>query len=166
MLTDADQLIKNTRSFNIYTKEINDRKIDRLCEECSLKGKCQKKLFINGEIICEKAFSADKKEIAAFIKFQNDPIITKFGSFLRNSGIDELPQLFNILMGDMSLISNRPLPLCEAEKLTTDKYIERFTGLSGLTGLWQITKRVKGKKEMTEQEENLITNGQKLTVST
>jgi lipopolysaccharide/colanic/teichoic acid biosynthesis glycosyltransferase len=55
-------------------------------------------------------------------------------------------------MGDMSLIGNRPLPLYEAEKLTTDKYIERFAGPGGLTGLWQVTKRGKGKKEMTEEE--------------
>ena len=159
MRTDADQLIKNMRSFNMYTKEINDRKIDGLYDECSPKGECQKKLFINGEIIYEKAFSAEKKEKVAFIKFQNDPRITKFGSFLRNSSIDELPQLFNILMGDMSLIGNRPLPLYEAEKLTTDKYIEHFTGHSGLTGLWQVTKRGKGKKEITEEEEVLLCLG-------
>ena len=86
------------------------------------------------------------------MKFQNNPRITKFGSFLRNSRIDELPQLFNIFMGDMSLISNRSLPLHEAEKLTTDKYIERFTDPVGQTGLGQVSKRGKGKKEMTEEE--------------
>ncbi len=86
------------------------------------------------------------------MKFQNDPRITNLGVFLRNSSIDELPQLFNIFMGDMSLIGNRPLPLYEAEKLTTDKYIERFAGPGGLTGLWQVTKRGKGKKDMSEEE--------------
>jgi lipopolysaccharide/colanic/teichoic acid biosynthesis glycosyltransferase len=152
MRTDADQMIKNMGSLNMYTKETTDKKIEGLCDECSLKGECQQQLFLDGEVICEKAYLAEKKEKVAFMKFQNDPRITKFGGFLRNSSIDELPQLFNIFMGDMSLIGNRPLPLYEAEKLTTDKYIERFAGPGGLTGLWQVTKRGKGKKEMTEEE--------------
>ncbi|MES2517352.1 MAG: sugar transferase [Bacteroidota bacterium] len=152
MRTDADQMIKNMGSLNMYTKETTEKKITGLCEECNLLGKCQQQLFLDGEVICEKAYLAQKKEKVAFMKFQNDPRITKFGGFLRNSSIDELPQLFNIFMGDMSLIGNRPLPLYEAEQLTTDKYIERFAGPGGLTGLWQVTKRGKGKKEMTEEE--------------
>jgi lipopolysaccharide/colanic/teichoic acid biosynthesis glycosyltransferase len=152
MRTDADQLIKNMGDLNMYTKETAHKKIEGLCEDCSMKGVCQQQLFFDGEVVCEKAYLAEKKEKVAFMKFQNDPRITKFGGFLRNSSIDELPQLFNIFMGDMSLIGNRPLPLYEAEKLTTDKYIERFAGPGGLTGLWQVTKRGKGKKEMTEEE--------------
>ena len=50
------------------------------------------------------------------MKFRNDPRITRLGTFLRNSSIDELPQLYNILIGNMSLVGNRPLPLSEAEK--------------------------------------------------
>ncbi|MEA5460777.1 sugar transferase [Arcicella sp. LKC2W] len=152
MRTDADQMIKNMGSLNMYTKETNEKKIEGLCEDCSLKNACQQQLFLDGQVVCEKTYLAEKKEKVAFMKFQNDPRITKFGGFLRNSSIDELPQLFNIFMGDMSLIGNRPLPLYEAEKLTTDKYIERFAGPGGLTGLWQVTKRGKGKKEMTEEE--------------
>ncbi|PWK20101.1 lipopolysaccharide/colanic/teichoic acid biosynthesis glycosyltransferase [Arcicella aurantiaca] len=152
MRTDADQLIKNMGDLNMYTKETAEKKIEGLCEDCAMKGVCQQQLFFDGEVVCEKAYLAEKKEKVAFMKFQNDPRITKFGGFLRNSSIDELPQLFNIFMGDMSLIGNRPLPLYEAEKLTTDKYIERFAGPGGLTGLWQVTKRGKGKKEMTEEE--------------
>lgn len=152
MRTDADTMIKNMGSLNMYTKEISEKQIDGLCDECALLGVCQQKLYLDGEVVCEKSYLAQKKEKVAFMKFQNDPRITKFGGFLRNSSIDELPQLFNIFMGDMSLIGNRPLPLYEAEKLTTDKYIERFAGPGGLTGLWQVTKRGKGKKEMTEEE--------------
>lgn len=152
MRTDADQLIKNMGSLNMYTKETTKKKIDGLCDDCSLKRACQQQLFLDGQVVCEKAYLAEKKEKVAFMKFQNDPRVTKFGGFLRNSSVDELPQLFNIFMGDMSLIGNRPLPLYEAEKLTTDKYIERFAGPGGLTGLWQVTKRGKGKKEMTEEE--------------
>ena len=152
MRTDADQMIKNMESLNMYTKQTIEEKTEGLCNECSLSGACQQQLFLDGEVVCEKTYLTQKKEKVAFMKFQNDPRITNLGAFLRNSSIDELPQLFNIFMGDMSLIGNRPLPLYEAEKLTTDKYIERFAGPGGLTGLWQVTKRGKGKKEMTEEE--------------
>lgn len=152
MRINADQMIKNMGSLNMYTKQIPERKTNGLCGECQLSGSCQQQLFLDSEVVCEKTYLIEKKEKVAFMKFQNDPRITNLGIFLRNNSIDELPQLFNIFMGDMSLIGNRPLPLYEAEKLTTDKYIERFAGPGGLTGLWQVTKRGKGKKDMTEEE--------------
>lgn len=152
MRIDADEMIKDMGDLNMYTKGTAEVHIDGLCSECTLAGTCQHQLFVDVEVTCEKVFLAQRKKKVAFMKFQNDPRVTKFGAFLRNSSIDELPQLFNIFMGDMSLIGNRPLPLYEAEKLTTDKYIERFAGPGGLTGLWQVTKRGKGKKEMTEEE--------------
>jgi lipopolysaccharide/colanic/teichoic acid biosynthesis glycosyltransferase len=85
-----------------------------------------------------------------FYKVSNDPRITKFGSFLRNTSIDEMPQLFNVLIGDMSLVGNRPLPLYEATALTTDDWAQRFLAPAGITGLWQISKR--GNKEMSANE--------------
>ena len=91
----------------------------------------------------------------SFVKLENDPRITKVGHFIRKYSIDELPQLFNILKGDMSIVGNRPLPLYEAELLTKDDYIDRFMAPAGLTGLWQVEKRGDAGKLSAEERKQL-----------
>jgi lipopolysaccharide/colanic/teichoic acid biosynthesis glycosyltransferase len=74
-------------------------------------------------------------------KIKNDPRITPIGKFLRKTSIDELPQLFNVLRGEMSLVGPRPLPLRDYEGFNQDRQRRRFSVKPGITCLWQIRGR-------------------------
>jgi lipopolysaccharide/colanic/teichoic acid biosynthesis glycosyltransferase len=106
------------------------------------------------EVLPEDEYQLKKQKDVknAFFKVKNDPRITRVGKFIRRTSIDELPQLINVLRGEMSLVGNRPLPLYEAEKITEDTYIERFNAPAGITGFWQVTDRGKDDMDVTSRK--------------
>ncbi|MDJ0688724.1 MAG: sugar transferase [Xenococcaceae cyanobacterium MO_188.B32] len=83
-----------------------------------------------------------KNEISGGVlfKIKDDPRITKIGKYLRQYSLDELPQLFNVLRGEMSLVGPRPLPIRDVDKFTPEYYF-RHEVLPGITGLWQVSGR-------------------------
>jgi lipopolysaccharide/colanic/teichoic acid biosynthesis glycosyltransferase len=163
MYVNADKRLKDLKHLNQYDIDggAGDKKENNtgtLCNDCLAYGNCQFPMFADKVKWCEKQFIDSRKTNSgsAFFKIKDDPRITKVGNVIRNLSIDELPQLWNVFIGNMSIVGNRPLPLYEAEKLTTDKYALRFAAPAGITGLWQVEKR--GKGDMSEDERLMLDN--------
>jgi lipopolysaccharide/colanic/teichoic acid biosynthesis glycosyltransferase len=80
------------------------------------------------------------EQSGALFKIRDDPRVTPVGRLLRRFSLDELPQLINVLRGEMSLVGPRPLPMRD-DKLMADWHRRRYLVLPGLTGLWQVSGR-------------------------
>ena len=82
-----------------------------------------------------------RAEFAKYHKLKDDPRITRIGNFLRNSSLDELPQLWNILIGQMSFVGPRPITEVELEQYGSKQREKYESVLPGLTGMWQASGR-------------------------
>jgi lipopolysaccharide/colanic/teichoic acid biosynthesis glycosyltransferase len=168
MRTGSDELLKKlAQEKNQYKKEpaaVTGNPLEIPCPKCSelAQGEsCSPLMYIETHVICDYWFNVQKREAArnnsTFVKIVDDPRVTKVGKFIRNTSIDELPQLINVLKGDMSIVGNRPLPVYEAELLTADDISKRFLAPPGITGLWQVELRGKG-GQMSEEERMRLDN--------
>ena len=167
MRTGSDELLKKlAQEKNQYKKElvVASNPLDIPCPRCSILSNsesCSPLMYTETHVICDYWFNIQKREAAknnsTFVKIVDDPRVTKVGKFIRNTSIDELPQLINVLKGDMSIVGNRPLPVYEAELLTADDISKRFLAPPGITGLWQVELRGKG-GVMSEEERMRLDN--------
>jgi len=108
-------------------------------------------MYVHNDEILKEYLKEHPDEIAyynIYHKYQNDPRVTKIGHFLRKTSLDELPQFFNVLRGDMNLIGPRPYMLSEKEKIGESNEEIIFAVKPGITGLWQVS----GRNELTFQE--------------
>jgi exopolysaccharide biosynthesis polyprenyl glycosylphosphotransferase len=97
-------------------------------------------MVVNAETLQISLESQNESQDGILFKIKDDPRRTKIGSFLRRTSIDELPQLINVVIGQMSLVGPRPLPIRDVERFNSWHHI-RHQVLPGITGLWQISGR-------------------------
>lgn len=159
MYVDADERLDDLRHLNQYRENGADDREEREMYHVPSWQQYQQWNENKGAVLVQddammtettyRQHTETEKE-SVFLKLERDPRVTPVGRFLRNTSLDEIPQLFNVLAGHLSIVGNRPLPPYEAEQLTCDGDVERFFAPAGITGLWQVTKR--GTEEVTPEE--------------
>lgn len=97
-------------------------------------------MYVDAEIRKQKLLNENQSEDGVIFKMKNDPRITPIGRILRKSSVDELPQLVNVLLGEMSLVGPRP-PLPQEVQLYSLEDRKRLNVIPGLTCLWQVSGR-------------------------
>jgi len=97
-------------------------------------------MVINADQLQSNLESKNEMKDGILFKIKNDPRVTALGSFLRRYSLDELPQLFNILLGEMSFVGPRPLPVRDVSRFEERHFIRQEV-LPGITGLWQVSGR-------------------------
>jgi len=180
MYTNADQRLKELAHLNQYHKDTKPTEsvfVDNHSSYAPNKPSGNTLIGDDSNVLEADHIRAKKeKQETAFVKFENDPRITKVGHIIRKLSIDELPQLINVIKGDMSIVGNRPLPVYEAETLTIGGALvrsnsmekanevekkerldnpKRFLAPPGITGLWQVELRGKGGDMSEEQRKQL-----------
>lgn len=114
-------------------------------------------MYTNSDRLLEEHLNRDpqaRAEWQQFFKLKNDPrILPIVGNVLRRSSADELPQLWNVISGDMSLVGPRPLPAYHAEQLHAEFQALRTSVMPGITGLWQVSSRSDGDLEVLRTED-------------
>ncbi len=109
------------------------------CKGCRFR--CHKfRTMVNGADSEKETLRALNQRQGPFFKIENDPRVTRIGAFLRRYSIDEWPQLFNVLKGELSLVGPRPHPVDDVRRYELG-HLRRLDVSPGITGLWQITSR-------------------------
>src|SRR5438093_413683 len=124
---EAGRTVWEVRDFPVYKFRSMVDKADQAVHQAYIKA------FVDGQV--ESAGDA-----GSTFKLTNDPRVTRVGRILRRSSLDELPQLVNVLKGDMSLVGPRPVPTYEVAPYQ-EWHRERLAALPGITGVWQVKGR-------------------------
>ena len=145
MYTNADKRLKELNALNQYKieEELTDEQPDIRFDDLTGTSEEEATLLISDDfVISEEDFLKKKAQEKqnTFVKIENDPRVTRVGRFIRKYSIDELPQFFDVLRGDMSLVGTRPPTLDEFEQYSSH-HKRRLSMRPGITGLWQVSGR-------------------------